>query len=68
MIVQLKMMNIHLVSYYIGILLIFITHFVMLVLPKAMSQTQLRVHAIINIVAAIMIAYYFMNKENYIKF
>ena len=55
-------MNIHLIFYYIGIAIVFITHIYMLKVPS------MRSHAILNIVAASFIAYYFMNKEGYIMF
>ena len=56
-------MNIHLVFYYIGITIIFLTHLMMAVMDKGM-----RTHALINLFAAACIAYYFMFREGYIKF
>lgn len=58
-------MDLHLVSYYIGILIVFVTHVYML-LDK--PSTTVLWHSVINIVAALMIAYYFMNKEGFIQF
>jgi hypothetical protein len=55
-------MNIHLVFYYIGISIVFLTHIYML------STPAMRTHAIINLVAACFIAYYFLNKEGFIRF
>jgi hypothetical protein len=57
-------MNIHLLAYYIGIAIIFITHLYML----KDSKIDMRSHAIINLVGGGLIAYYFMNREGFIKF
>ena len=59
-------MDIHLIFYYIGIALVFITHIYMLVVYK--NNKEMLVHASINIFAALCIAYYFMNKEGFIEF
>ena len=57
------MLTIHLISYYIGISIIFLTHIYMIVkMPTMMT------HSIINLIAAIMIAYYFMHREGFIQF
>lgn len=58
-------MDIHLISYYIGIFIVFVTHIYMLVIS---SSNDMKIHSILNIMAAIFIAYYFMNKEKFIKF
>lgn len=52
----------HLIAYYLGILIIFFSHVYMIY--KSGPNT----HSVINIVAVLLIAYYFMNKEEYIKF
>lgn len=57
-------MDQHLISYYIGILIVFGTHIYLLITDKI----DLKIHSIINIVAGLMIVYYFLNKENIIKF
>lgn len=59
-------MDIHLLSYYVGIFIVFATHLYMLFTKS--SDMMTKQHAYINLFAAIMIAYYFMHKENYIKF
>jgi len=55
-------MNIHLILYYIGISIILLSHMYMLTVPS------MRSHAILNLIAASFIAYYFMNKEGFIQF
>jgi len=59
-------MDKHLIFYYIGIALVFITHIYMLI--NAKNNMEDKVHAIINLFAACSIAYYFMNKEGFIRF
>jgi hypothetical protein len=56
-------MDLHLIFYFIGISIIFITH-----IPMLFKMSSMRNHALINIMAAVCIAYYFMNKEGYIHF
>jgi hypothetical protein len=57
----------HLLAYYIGILIVFGSHFYMLMYPD-MPLTSPHVHSYVNILAATLIAYYFMHKENFISF
>lgn len=52
----------HLVSYYIGIAIIFITHIYLL------ANGAMKLHSLINLVGALCIAYYFMHKEGYISY
>jgi hypothetical protein len=54
-------MDIHLVSYYIGIFIVFVSHaYTLFNKPTEMMKN----HSYANIFAAMLIAYYFMNKEN----
>lgn len=57
----------HLLAYTVGIFIIFGSHIYMLYKPneKLMTMEQ---HCYLNILGAILIAYYFMNKEGYIKY
>jgi hypothetical protein len=55
-------MNLHLAFYYIGISIVLITHLSML------TVHSMRSHAFLNLAAAACIAYYFMNKEGFIRF
>jgi len=56
-------MDIHLVLYYVGISIVFLSHITM-----AMNPGPMRIHAYVNLFAASCIAYYFMNKERFIHF
>jgi hypothetical protein len=60
-------MDNHLIAYYIGILIIFASHLYILMNPTK-PLMDMKTHSYINIAACLLIAYYFMNKENYIKF
>jgi hypothetical protein len=54
----------HLISYFIGIFIVFGSHvYTLLNKPTKMMMY----HSYVNILAAAFIAYYFMNKEGYIK-
>ena len=57
----------HLIAYFIGIFIVFGSHSFMLYNPtqQLFSMEQ---HSYINIIAAVLIAYYFMFTEKYISF
>jgi hypothetical protein len=59
-------MELHLMAYYIGIIIIFATHLRML-MAGGFNANMTTSHAVINLIAGSLIAYYFMNKENMIK-
>ena len=59
-------MDIHLVSYYIGIFIVFFSNIFLLMYSK--PYKIITYHSYLNIIAAFLIAYYFMNKEKFIKF
>lgn len=61
-------MDLHLISYYIGIFVVFASHIYLLTMSKDMSSDMMKIHSYVNIIAASLIAYYFMNKEGFIKF
>jgi hypothetical protein len=54
-------MDIHLVCYYIGIFIVFGSHAYCIFTSKDQDSIN---HSWLNIAAATLIAYYFMNKEN----
>jgi hypothetical protein len=57
-------MNRHLLFYFIGIILVFGTHIFMVF----SNNQSMQIHAATNLFAGCSIAYYFMNKEGFIKF
>jgi hypothetical protein len=58
-------MDFHLISYYIGIAIVFFSHiYTLFTNPTDMMKH----HSYANIFGACCIAYYFMNKEKYIDF
>ena len=57
-------MNRHLIFYYLGIAIIFLSHIGMLFNKSADARS----HAAVNLFAGGCIAYYFMNKEEFIQF
>jgi hypothetical protein len=57
-------MDIHLISYYIGILVIFVVNIYGLSNPK--SYKNITTYAYMNILAGLLVAYYFMHKEKFI--
>lgn len=61
-------MDLHLISYYIGIFVVFASHIYLLTMKNVMSGDILQMHSYANLMAALLIAYYFMNKEGFIKF
>lgn len=60
-------MDRHLVFYYIGIFIIFATHLYMVGFVNKMERKEVIGHSVINLIAGLMIAYYFMNKEGFIS-
>jgi hypothetical protein len=60
-------MDAHLLAYYIGITVVFASHLAMALFPKK-KLVSMPMHVYGNLVAAMLIAYYFMHKEGYIQF
>lgn len=60
-------MDVHLISYYIGIFIVFFSQ-VFILFNNSISKVMITFYAYLNIFAAFLIAYYFMNKEKFIKF
>ena len=56
---------VHLLSYFIGIFIVFTTNVYMLAAPPKFRLST-RQHACVNIVGGLFIAYYFMHREGYI--
>jgi|JI10StandDraft_1071094.scaffolds.fasta_scaffold1579755_2 hypothetical protein len=62
-------MDLHLLAYYIGIIIVLGSHLQMLIQPNK-PLVSMKTHAIANIVAGALIAYYFtgtVHKEGYAK-
>jgi hypothetical protein len=59
-------MDIHLITYYIGILIIFVLN--IYILSSSKSNKTITSYAYMNILAGLLIAYYFMYKEKFIDF
>jgi hypothetical protein len=59
-------MNAHLASYYLGITIVVLSHIYMLVVD--FDCDNMKIHAWVNLFAALCIAYYFMHKEQMIDF
>jgi hypothetical protein len=55
-------MDFHLIAYYIGIAIVFLSH------TYLFMGGRMTTHALLNLAAGAMIAYYFMNKEGFIRF
>lgn len=60
-------MDQHLIAYYIGIFIVFASHIYIIYKPADL-HTSPETHAYINLVAALLIAYYFTSKEDFIHF
>ena len=54
-------MDIRLISYFIGIFIVFFSHIYMLFVGN--PSKQLKIHCYINLIATVLIAYYFMNSK-----
>jgi hypothetical protein len=62
-------MDQHLIAYYVGIFTVFASHAFMLYKPQdAMKLMTMEQYSYLNITAVVLIAYYFANKEGFIKF
>lgn len=61
-------MRLEYVLYYIGIAIVFITHIAMLIKPAMFMRSvkETRAHAILNLVGALFIAFYFMRTNGYL--
>jgi hypothetical protein len=61
-------MDRHLVAYYIGIAILFAISSVTLATNKTVLKSSIRFQGLTLLVAALLIAYYFTNKEGFIYF
>jgi len=62
-------MDLHLASYYIGIVIILASHLFALKQVSdglVMNSEMIKKHSYVNLLAVLMIAYYFANKEGYV--
>jgi hypothetical protein len=59
-------MDSKLVSYYIGITIVILSHLYTLS-KTGINSSEMSVHSIANLIAAALIAYYFVNKEKFFK-
>lgn len=59
-------MDQYLVSYYIGIFIVFFSHIYTLS-KSGVNSSEMSIHSIANLIAAALIAYYFVNKEKFFK-
>jgi hypothetical protein len=59
-------MDIHLISYYIGIVVLLL--FNIYLLFGSLPYKNVKYYSVVNILAALLIAYYFMYKEKFISF
>lgn len=61
-------MRLEYVLYYIGIAIVFLTHIAMLIKPTMFMRSvkEIRAHAILNLLGASFIAYYFMKTNGYL--
>lgn len=56
----------HMISYYIGIAIVFASHAYILFKPSPLMTMEQ--HSYLNLVAVLLIAYYFMFTNKYIEF
>jgi hypothetical protein len=59
-------MDSKLVSYYIGITIVILSHLYTLS-KTGINSGEMSVHSVANLIAAALIAYYFVNKEKFFK-
>lgn len=59
-------MNTYLLSYYVGIFIVFFSHAYTLYSPSK-PLMSMKSHSCINLAAVVLIAYYFMHKEHFIQ-
>jgi len=59
-------MDLYLVAYYIGIIIVFGSHIAMITNPAFHNNRSMQMHAYVNIFAAVLIALWFMKSQKYI--